>query len=108
MSKKHYLLLLLITFFGLLALGFSGYKSLKGYVFTTQVGEITIRANEFVLLTKSLKPLPQPKVDANGNEHDAFSDPEQRYRQRYVDLTVNPHVRETFIQRTQLVNIYKR
>ena len=76
---------------------------IKGYVFTTQVGEITIRANEFVLLTKSLKPLPQPKVDANGNEHDAFSDPEQRYRQRYVDLTVNPEVRETFIQRTQVV-----
>ncbi len=75
----------------------------KGYVFTTQVGEITIRANEFILLTKSLKPLPQPKVDANGNEHDAFSDPEQRYRQRYVDLTVNPEVRETFIQRTQVV-----
>ena len=75
----------------------------KGYVFTTQVGEITIHANEFVLLTKSLKPLPQPKVDADGKEHDAFSDPEQRYRQRYVDLTVNPEVRETFIQRTQLV-----
>jgi lysyl-tRNA synthetase class 2 len=76
---------------------------IKGYVFTTQVGEITIRANEFVLLTKSLKPLPQPKVDADGKAHDAFSDPEQRYRQRYVDLTVNPEVRETFIQRTQLV-----
>tara|TARA_B100001173_G_C16023681_1_gene563165 strand:+ start:1219 stop:2928 length:1710 start_codon:yes stop_codon:yes gene_type:complete len=75
----------------------------KGYVFTTQVGEITIHANEFVLLTKSLKPLPQPKVDADGKEHDAFSDPEQRYRQRYVDLTVNPEVRETFIQRTRLV-----
>tara|TARA_Y100000766_G_C18898762_1_gene602301 strand:+ start:196 stop:1905 length:1710 start_codon:yes stop_codon:yes gene_type:complete len=75
----------------------------KGYVFTTQVGEITIHANEFVLLTKSLKPLPQPKVDTDGKEYDAFSDPEQRYRQRYVDLTVNPEVRETFIQRTQLV-----
>ena len=75
----------------------------KGYVFTTQVGEITIHANEFVLLTKSLKPLPQPKVDADGKEHDAFSDPEQRYRQRYVDLTVNPEVRETFVQRTRLV-----
>jgi len=75
----------------------------KGYVFTTQVGEITIHANEFELLTKSVKPLPQPKVDADGKEYDAFTDPEQRYRQRYVDLTVNPHVRETFIQRTQLV-----
>lgn len=76
----------------------------KGYVFTTQVGEITIHANEFVLLTKSVKPLPQPKVDAEGNEFDTFTDPEQRYRQRYVDLTVNPHVRETFIQRSQLVS----
>jgi lysyl-tRNA synthetase class 2 len=76
----------------------------KGFVFTTQVGEITIHAREFVLLTKSVKPLPQPKIDADGKEFDAFTDPEQRYRQRYVDLTVNPHVRETFIQRTQLVN----
>lgn len=76
----------------------------KGYVFTTQVGEITIHANEFTLLTKSVKPLPQPKVDVDGKEYDAFTDPEQRYRQRYVDLTVNPHVRETFVQRTQLVN----
>lgn len=76
----------------------------KGYVFTTQVGEITIHANEFTLLTKSVKPLPQPKIDADGKEHDAFTDPEQRYRQRYVDLNVNPEVRETFIQRSQLVN----
>ena len=76
----------------------------KGYVFTTQVGEITIHANEFVLLTKSVKPLPQPKVDAEGKEYDSFTDPEQRYRQRYVDLNVNPEVRETFVQRTQLVN----
>lgn len=75
----------------------------KGFVFTTQVGEITIHAKEFVLLTKSVKPLPQPKVDAEGKKFDAFTDPEQRYRQRYVDLTVNPHVRETFIQRAQLV-----
>ena len=76
----------------------------KGYVFTTQVGEITIHANEFVLLTKSVKPLPQPKVDVEGKEYDSFTDPEQRYRQRYVDLNVNPEIRETFVQRTQLVN----
>lgn len=76
----------------------------KGYVFTTQVGEITIHAKEFTLLTKSVKPLPQPKIDADGKEHDAFTDPEQRYRQRYVDLNVNPEVRETFIQRSQLVS----
>ena len=76
----------------------------KGYVFTTQVGEITIHANEFVLLSKSVKPLPQPVIDPDGKIHDAFSDPEQKYRQRYVDLNVNPEVRETFIQRSQLVN----
>ena len=77
---------------------------IKGYVFTTQVGEITIHANEFILLTKSVKPLPQPVIDADGKVHDAFSDPEQKYRQRYVDLNVNPEVRETFVQRSQLVN----
>lgn len=76
----------------------------KGYVFTTQVGEITIHVNEFVLLTKSLKPIPMPVIDAEGKEHDAFTDPEQRYRQRYVDLIVNPEVRYTFMKRTQLMN----
>jgi len=77
---------------------------IKGYVFTTEVGEITIHVKEFVILTKSLKPLPMPVIDADGVEHDAFTDPEQRYRQRYVDLVVNPEVRYTFMQRTQLVN----
>lgn len=76
----------------------------KGYVFTTQMGEITIHANEFVVLTKSLKPIPMPVIDADGKEHDAFTDPEQRYRQRYVDLIVNPEVRYTFMKRTALVN----
>ena len=76
----------------------------KGYVFTTEVGEITIHVKEFVILTKSVKPLPQPVIDADGKEHDAFSDPEQRYRQRYVDLNVNPEVRETFIQRSKVVS----
>ena len=76
----------------------------KGKVFTTEVGEITINVKEFVILTKSLKPLPMPVVDADGKEHDAFTDPEQRYRQRYVDLVVNPEVRKTFVQRTQVVN----
>ncbi|MCL4143773.1 UNVERIFIED_CONTAM: hypothetical protein GTU68_027890 [Idotea baltica] len=69
---------------------------IKGYVFTTQTGEISIYVNEFKILTKSLKPLPIVK--------DAFTDPEQRYRQRYVDLIVNPNVRETFKKRTYLVN----
>jgi lysyl-tRNA synthetase class 2 len=81
---------------------------LKGYVFTTQVGEISIHVTEFKLLTKSLKPLPIVKEaeDEQGNKktYDAFTDPEQRYRQRYVDLIVNPHVKETFKKRTTLMN----
>ncbi|HEX8548554.1 MAG TPA: lysine--tRNA ligase [Cytophagaceae bacterium] len=80
----------------------------KGYVFTTQTGEISIHVTELKLLTKSLKPLPVVKEseDEQGNKvvYDAFSDPEMRYRQRYVDLIVNPEVRETFIKRTQLTN----
>jgi lysyl-tRNA synthetase, class II len=81
---------------------------IRGYVFTTQVGEISIHVTEFKILTKSLKPLPVVKEgeDEEGNKKvwDAFTDPEQRYRQRYLDLIVNPHVKETFIKRTQLVN----
>ena len=81
---------------------------IHGYVFTTEVGEITIHVKEFILLSKSLKPLPIVKQaeDEKGNKltFDAFSDPEQRYRQRYVDLIVNPEVRDTFIKRTKLMN----
>ena len=81
---------------------------IQGYVFTTQVGEISIHVTKLKLLTKSLKPLPIVKetTDADGNvtTYDAFTDPEARYRQRYVDLIVNPHVRDTFIKRTRLVN----
>ncbi|QHT67927.1 lysine--tRNA ligase [Rhodocytophaga rosea] len=80
----------------------------KGYVFTTQTGEISIHVTSLKVLTKSLKPIPIVKreVDEQGNEktYDEFSDPEQRYRQRYVDLIVNPEVRETFRKRTQLTN----
>lgn len=76
----------------------------KGYVFKTQVGEISVHVTEFTLLTKSLKPLPLPKTDADGVVHDAFTDPEKRYRQRYADLVVNPKVRETFVKRTKMVN----
>lgn len=80
----------------------------KGYVFTTQVGEISIHVTSLKVLSKSLRPLPIVKetVDEHGNRkaHDAFSDPEMRYRQRYVDLIVNPEVRETFKKRTQLTN----
>ncbi|MAW21462.1 MAG: lysine--tRNA ligase [Flavobacteriales bacterium] len=76
----------------------------KGIVFITKVGEISIKAKELTVLTKSLKPLPLPKIDADGKMHDSFSDPEKRYRQRYVDLVVNPNVKEAFIKRTQLTN----
>ena len=77
---------------------------IKGNVFVTKVGEISVNVKELTLLTKSLKPLPLPKVDADGTIHDAFTDPEMRYRQRYVDLVVNPEVKKTFIKRTQLTN----
>lgn len=81
---------------------------IKGYVFKTQVGEVSVHVTELKMLSKSLRPLPVVKEaeDEEGNKKtwDAFSDPEQRYRQRYVDLIVNPEVRETFIQRTKLVN----
>ena len=67
---------------------------IKGFVFRTKMGEITIHATAVKLLSKSLRPLPIVKQDADGNVHDAFTDPEQRYRMRYVDLIVNPQVRE--------------
>lgn len=75
----------------------------KGYVFITKMGEITIHATEFKLLSKSLKPLPIIK-EKDGTTYDAFTDPEQRYRQRYVDLIVNDHVKDTFIKRTKILN----
>jgi len=80
------------------------FIGVKGYVFKTQVGEISVHVQEFTLLSKALKPLPLPKLDAQGNVHDAFTDPEQRYRQRYADLVVNPHVKEVFVKRTKLFN----
>lgn len=75
----------------------------KGFVFITQMGEITIHVKEFTLLSKSLRPLPIVK-QSDENIYDAFTDPEQRYRMRYVDLIVNPHIRQTFIQRTAIIN----
>lgn len=78
------------------------FIGVKGILFKTQVGEISVMVKEFVMLSKSLKPLPLPKTDAEGVVHDAFTDPEQRYRQRYVDLVVNPQVKETFVKRTKL------
>jgi lysyl-tRNA synthetase class 2 len=73
-------------------------------LFTTQVGEKTVMVKEFVILSKSLRPLPLPKKDAEGHVFDEFNDPEQRYRQRYVDLVVNPKVKETFVKRTKITN----
>lgn len=76
----------------------------KGFVFRTKTGEITIHCTDFKLLCKALRPLPVVKQDADGKVHDAFTDPEQRYRMRYLDLIVNPQVRDTFVKRTMLVN----
>ncbi|MEI7500603.1 MAG: lysine--tRNA ligase [Bacteroidota bacterium] len=74
-----------------------------GFVFTTQMGEITIHVNSLTLLCKSLRPLPIVKEKEN-DVFDAFTDPEQRYRQRYVDMIVNPEVRDVFVKRTLLLN----
>ncbi|WP_312768369.1 lysine--tRNA ligase [Epilithonimonas sp.] len=75
---------------------------IEGELFKTQVGEMTVMVKNFTLLTKSLRPLPLPKVDAEGNIFDGFTDAELRYRQRYADLVVNPHVKEIFVKRTKL------
>jgi lysyl-tRNA synthetase class 2 len=75
----------------------------KGFVFRTQTGELSIHVKDMTVLSKSLNPLPMPK-EVDGKVYDAFTDPEQRYRKRYVDLIVNPQVRETFIKRTKAVS----
>ena len=77
---------------------------IKGKLFTTQVGEKTVMVKKFEILNKTLRPLPLPKTDAEGNVYDEFNDPELRYRQRYVDLIVNPKVKETFVKRTKITN----
>jgi len=77
---------------------------IRGTVFKTQVGEKSVMVNELTVLSKALRPMPIVKVDAEGKAHDAFSDAEMRYRQRYVDLMVNDHVKETFIKRTKITN----
>lgn len=84
------------------------FIGVKGFVFKTMVGETSVHVQEFTLLSKSLKPLPLPKTDAEGKVHDAFTDPEQRYRQRYADLAVNPHVKEVFVKRTKLYNAMRQ
>jgi lysyl-tRNA synthetase class 2 len=80
------------------------FIGVRGTVFKTQVGEISVHIYGLTVLAKALKPLPVVKIDADGKAHDAFADAEQRYRRRYVDLTVNDHVKETFIKRTKLFN----
>jgi lysyl-tRNA synthetase class 2 len=77
---------------------------IEGTLFTTQVGEQTISVKKFDILNKTLRPLPLPKTDSEGNTYDEFNDPELRYRQRYVDLIVNPKVKDTFIKRTKITN----
>ncbi|MNK19091.1 Lysine--tRNA ligase [compost metagenome] len=76
----------------------------EGELFNTQVGEMTVKVTNFQILTKTLRPLPQPRTDENGVVYDAFNDAELRYRQRYVDLIVNPQVKEIFVKRTKLFN----
>ena len=84
------------------------FIGIEGELFTTQVGEKTVMVKNFVVLSKSLKPLPLPKTDAEGNTHDEFNDPEMRYRQRYADLVVNPKVKDTFVKRTQITNTIRQ
>ena len=84
------------------------FIGIEGELFTTQVGEKTVMVKHFSLLSKSLKPLPLPKQDAEGNSYDEFNDPEMRYRQRYADLAVNPHVKEVFVKRTKLFNAMRK
>ena len=80
------------------------FIGVEGELFTTQVGEKTVLVKDFKLLSKSIRPLPLPKTDSEGNIYDEFNDPEQRYRMRYVDLIVNQHVKETFIKRSKIVS----
>jgi len=83
------------------------FVGVKGTVFRTKMGEVSIRVSELVLLSKALRPLPVVKVDAEGEVHDAFTDPELRYRMRYVDLVVNPEVRKVFETRTTIFNSFR-
>ncbi|MCB0578830.1 MAG: lysine--tRNA ligase [Phaeodactylibacter sp.] len=84
------------------------FIGVKGFVFRTRMGEITVHVKELTVLSKSLRPLPIVKRDEEGNVYDAFTDPEQRYRQRYVDLVVNPHVRDIFLKRSRLISAMRR
>jgi lysyl-tRNA synthetase class 2 len=83
------------------------FIGVKGYVFTTQTGEISIHVSELTVLSKSLKPLPIVKRDDDGNIYDGFTDPEMRYRMRYVDLTVNPEYKEIFKTRSKVISVMR-
>ncbi len=80
------------------------FIGVKGYMFRTQTGEVTLHVKELTVLAKALRPLPVVKTDDQGNVHDAFTDPEQRYRMRYVDLIVNSGVKETFLKRSRIIS----
>ena len=84
------------------------FIGVEGELFTTQVGENSVMVKSFTLLSKTLRPLPLPKTDAEGKVYDEFNDAEQRYRMRYVDLVVNPHVKETFVKRTKITNSIRK
>lgn len=81
---------------------------IHGYVFTTQMGEISVHVTDFKILNKSLRPLPVVKRDEQGNVYDGFTDPEQRFRQRYVDLIVNPDIKKIFVSRAKIISTMRR
>ncbi|WP_194976245.1 lysine--tRNA ligase [Aquiflexum lacus] len=89
-------------------LGIGDFIGVKGYIFTTQTGEISLHVTDLKILSKSIKPLPVVKRDEEGNVYDGFTDPELRYRQRYVDLTVNPEVKNVFVTRSKIISNMRR
>jgi lysyl-tRNA synthetase, class II len=89
-------------------LGIGDFIGVRGYIFTTQTGEISLHVTSLKVLSKAVKPLPIVKRDEDGTVYDGFTDPEQRYRQRYVDLTVNPEVKKTFITRAKIISTMRR
>ena len=89
-------------------LGIGDFIGVTGYIFTTQTGEISLHVTQLTVLSKAVKPLPIVKRDEEGTVFDGFTDPEQRYRQRYVDLTVNPEVKNTFVTRSKIISNMRR
>ncbi len=89
-------------------LGIGDFIGVTGYIFTTQTGEISLHVTQLTVLSKAVKPLPIVKRDEEGTIYDGFTDPEQRYSQRYVDLTVNPDVKKTFVTRSKIISNMRR